>query len=63
MNDLWETDNDLDEDLDSLPDQFDGFQQGVPSQKATRSQRAKATNPADTHTGHTRDASETYRRR
>jgi len=54
-NDLWEADNDLDEDRDSLPGQFDGFYPGVPSQKATRPRRAKATNPADTHTGHTRD--------
>jgi hypothetical protein len=28
MNDAWETDNDADKDVNSLPDQFDGFRKG-----------------------------------
>jgi hypothetical protein len=63
MNDLWETDNDSDEDLDSLPDQFDGFSKEFLPQKVTQPRRAKAINSDDMHTGHTRDASETYGKR
>jgi hypothetical protein len=28
INDAWETDNDADKDVNSLPDQFDGFRKG-----------------------------------
>jgi hypothetical protein len=63
MNGLWGTGNDSDEDLDSLPDPFDGFGKGFLPQKATRPRRAKATNSDDMHTRHARDASETYGKR